>query len=254
MNGSPGGSRRRLRRTVDIAAATLSLGAAGCGALLGLGIDDDPPDAATGSPPGYGPPGYGGYGDGATPDAGEGGTPPVDAGGDGDAGALAEHVAFVTRSTTNGSMAFEDDAGGGVARADQECTRDATDAGLSGTFVAWLSVAGANAATRVTPNVKYRLRSGKPLFTGSPGAVLPENPINEAATGEAQTDPVGRVWTGTSSAGIVDDNCSSWTISDDKAEGRTGTFAFDPKAEPARWTQDTRQSCGLSLPIYCFQK
>ena len=52
------------------------------------------------------------------------------------------NLAFVTSATVTGNI--------GVAGADAMCAQAANNAGLAGTFVAWISTSGVNAIDRIT--------------------------------------------------------------------------------------------------------
>jgi hypothetical protein len=127
-----------------------------------------------------------------------------------------ERVIFVTSTAYTGDL-------GGLAGADEKCQTRASDAGLSGTFKAWLST------TQVNGNAADRLIHGMTPYVTPNGDVVANNwddlvdgtiahPINVTEYGESPSTLY--VWTGTSANGVAipsaggmydPPNCQSWT-------------------------------------------
>ena len=154
-----------------------------------------------------------------------------------------KRLVFATSTTRNGNL-------GGVAGADAICGDLASAAGLSGTFLPWLSDDTVSPSTRfVRSSIPYELVDGTlvaesyaALTTGGPLA-----PINRDETGNALG--VLDVWTGTFPDGSANTtfNCANWTSA--TGEGRVGnTGAL------GTWSGSGQVSCATGLRLYCFQQ
>lgn len=148
------------------------------------------------------------------------------------------NVAFVTSTTTTGNM-------GGLAGADQMCAERALAAGLSGTFVAWLSSSEANAIDRLAGAGGWLRTDGKPFANDPRGPIY--HPL---ALDEFGSDIwVGSALTGTNAGGTVtpEQTCEDWTV----ALGSAGAGALHTTT--VSWTTyyggDT---CVYPTHIYCF--
>ena len=138
----------------------------------------------------------------------------------------------------------------GLDGADAMCTNDASEAGLPGPFIAWLSTPEVSAADRIGPSeIAFRRPDGilvaenlDDLLDGSIAA-----PIDVTAAGG--TMPPGPVWTGTASGGgFAGQACAGWTSSLPSDLGALGTTTF----ADARWTDLGEQLCSLNARLYCF--
>ncbi len=111
---------------------------------------------------------------------------------------------FVTSTTTDGAF-------GGVSAADAICAARATAANLNGTFVAYLSDATINAASRVGTSRGSIRVDGAP-FADAPTAFSSGNIIFPPRTDEYGND-VGsvQVFTGTSGGATSASRCLDWT-------------------------------------------
>jgi hypothetical protein len=168
-----------------------------------------------------------------------------------DAATGAKRLVFLTSERFNGSL-------GGIAGADNRCNRLAADAGIDGSFVAWLSSETTGAASRIqNPEREIVLRNGTTvaasladLGTGGPRRpiVIDEKnqPVAAAACGG------DRVWTnalGDGGVGIPERNCDEW--SNVIATG----FAGEVGGLGQAWTAGCPdQACGENARLYCFQK
>jgi len=124
-------------------------------------------------------------------------------------------------------------------------------------FVAWLSVTGSSAASRIgvspfpylTPKGALIAANTQDLLDGSLAA-----PILETESGDVQPfsfacDGISGVWTGTDPAGALDpDTCADWTTSE--LQGRTGNFGL----VDAGWTHACTLPCDSSLRLYCIEQ
>jgi hypothetical protein len=158
---------------------------------------------------------------------------------------------------------------GGLANADGICQVAADDAGLGGTYKAWLSDNTASPSTRFT-------RAAQPYVLPNGGKIAADwadltdsrldNPIVIDAFG--QTLPQGQeqsVWTGTSpdgtaaSSGGSPANCGGWT---GVGQGFFGTATpFGPKGDGPVWSSAAAIACAqqaggqqVTAGLYCFQQ
>jgi hypothetical protein len=162
----------------------------------------------------------------------------------GDAGVDAARplIVFVTSLTTTGNA-------GGLAGADIKCNDHARNAGLSGTWVAWLSAQnGPHAIDRVTSAGPWHLRSGEMVAANkaglTSGALL--HAIDRDEKGLAIA--AGRVWTGSGINGRYNDNdCDRWTTGN---EGRVGNSG----AMNQGWTTTGVDGCNNTGRLYCFER
>lgn len=151
------------------------------------------------------------------------------------------NIAFVTSTTHSGSF-------GGLAGADAICATLASNAGLPGTYVAWLSTATVNAIDRLGSARGFVRPDGAP-FTDQPAELAANQVFNALHLDETGTDvgPV-EVWTGTQKNGTAAANaCTDWTATTGK--GRVG----NSQGGPAAWTDAAADvSCSQPRRHYCF--
>lgn len=171
-------------------------------------------------------------------------SPILDGGIDGNASNVKR--VFVTNTKYRGDM-------GGVAGADAVCTANAKDAGLGGSWIAWLSTSGAG-GTRAIDRIEHDgpyvrlddvivVSKKSELGSGSISA-----PINVTAEQSVVTS-TGAVWTGSTVAGASSgSDCAGWTAVD-----AFGTFggALDANRD---WTSVDAASCFLGSRLYCFER
>lgn len=155
---------------------------------------------------------------------------------------------FVTSTTHAGDF-------GGLAGGDAICATRATAAGLPGTYVAWLSVTGVNASSRLGTARGFVRVDGKP-FANSVADILANrifNPLRIAENGAdvsfGQFPLAVTVYTGTLGNGTVATGftCSDFTTTDGSA--RRGNLVGGPEA----WTARQNSNCTSSRHLYCFQ-
>lgn len=131
-----------------------------------------------------------------------------------------------------------------VSSRDAACQSDATSAGLSGTFKAWISNGGSNNITSTQFRSYYRT-DGKLVansWTDLTDGTL-ENPINITASGSAYD---GSVWTGLNADGsVAANNCSGWTSISNTSQGQIGNSS----STTSTWTNsNTAYNCGNANP------
>jgi hypothetical protein len=151
------------------------------------------------------------------------------------------HV-FVSSAVVNGGL-------GGIAGADLKCTSLATAQGLKGTYRAWLSVAGTNAADRITSAGPWHLVNGQIVANTHAelvsGTLL--RPINVDEKGNTPPAAEDRVWTGTGPNGVFSGpECGVWSGA---GSARVGEAEF----KDGRWTNSTVEDCGQVNRVYCFE-
>jgi hypothetical protein len=151
---------------------------------------------------------------------------------------------FVSSTTTQGNF-------GGTSGADGICANLASAAGLSGSFKAWLSVAGDGPSTRFTEAaVPYALvddtviaNDWSDLTDGSLAHAIDLDENGHAVSGD--------VWTSTTTAGApttTNTNCTDYTSTSGFGVcGNTGL-------KTGGWTNSSTPGCALSLRLYCFEQ
>ncbi len=152
---------------------------------------------------------------------------------------------FQTSTTHNGNF-------GGLAGADAICQARAGEAGLTGTFKAWLSTDTINAADRLTSSGPWVRLDGMKIAESKADLLdgLLFTAIN--VTEQGVYDKGGTVWTGTNANGslAVGLNCSGWTDGTNASLGIAGgSFATD-----AWWTKEwSNVPCYGNEKLYCFE-
>lgn len=156
---------------------------------------------------------------------------------------------------------------GSLAQADALCQRAASEAGVDGSFMAWLSDDTASPSTRfVRGKGPYLRLDGLPIASGF-GELLAgklQHPLNVTELGRpADGTRDTYVYTGTQADGTLvriapsaanaalGATCQGWKVSTDRAWAAYGTF--DTTA--ASWTYGgNRVPCTTELPLYCFEQ
>jgi hypothetical protein len=154
----------------------------------------------------------------------------------------AHKVVFATSSEHTGDL-------GGVAGADDVCAERAADAGLPGTFRAWLSAPDQSAAERLAhADIAYARTDGvrvaddwDDLVDGELAAAIDRDETGAQVGGDA--------WTGTLASGAVADaSCGGFASEDDVGLcGSTGETG-------AGWTDNIRPPCSSTLRLYCVEQ
>jgi len=150
--------------------------------------------------------------------------------------------AFVSSSVLSGAL-------GGVAGADQKCNALAVAAGLNGTYRAWISVAGTNAADRITSNGPWYLVGGQLVATTKAelvGGNL-KHGVDHDEKNVRAPNAEDRVWTATAPDGTFNGpECGVWSGA---GQARVGEAEYTD----GRWTSSTVEVCGQVNRVYCFE-
>lgn len=137
---------------------------------------------------------------------------------------------------------------GGVMGADTICQAHAADAGLPGTWAAWLSTGDGVTAIGRVGSGPWLLRTGD-LVAASP-TELSSGTLQHAIDHDEHGTEVAssKVWTGSSVDGVYSTNdCDEWTTG---MLGRVGVTS----GTDGTWTSAAVDSCANSRRLYCFQK
>jgi hypothetical protein len=153
--------------------------------------------------------------------------------------------AFVTSVTYNGNL-------GGISGADGKCQARADAAGLSGTWIAWISSSSAHAKDRSAYSGAITTINGDLVsndgagWAGLTGSILSEIIWDEF--GNYVNDEY--VWTGTQANGLATINhCINWTSSS-SGGGTTGNLRYNNSG----WTESSGSGCSSLHRLYCFQQ
>jgi hypothetical protein len=145
-----------------------------------------------------------------------------------------------------------------VSGADQLCGAEATAAGLSGHYVAWISNTATPFTTRYLANnttsrpPRGWLRpDGKPfldfLVAGDDtNHVLYPNYLTAAGTPLTGNTTV---WSGLNNDLSANRDCTDWTLTDNTGQVNNGTAA----AGDISWPDSTVSTCDTSARLFCFQ-
>jgi hypothetical protein len=165
-----------------------------------------------------------------------------------------EKQIFITSQTWTGNF-------GKLAGGDAKCQAAATAAGLTGTFMAWLSDSTTSASMRLShATVPYVMTDGTVIATSwstlTNGTIA--HPIDVTETGTTLTSHI-MVWTGTSELDgatlIVDGSCSSWTSSaGDTSNLNDYGDGGDSGDADATWTDNGGGLCSEPEALYCLEQ
>jgi hypothetical protein len=156
-----------------------------------------------------------------------------------------QNIAFVTSTVHTGSL-------GGIAGGDAICTDVAHDAGLGGTWVAWLSTASTSAFSRVRGVPGWVRVDGTPIATSADELVTQHmrTPIALDETGEDVRGAVAAVWTGTQGDGSASpNNCTAWTSETAVDLAEVG----DARGGSSAFSLATSGQCNAPRRLYCFE-
>jgi hypothetical protein len=163
-----------------------------------------------------------------------------------------EKIVFVTEDSYPGDL-------GGLTGADAICQAEADGAGLTGTYMAWLSDSVVGPDTRFAKSTgPYVLVNGDQV--ASNWADLVDGHLNVSIRRDAEGSIWlgGPVWTNTTPKGeplntSVEppfDCCGNWMENLNSHTGSTGAFNYID----ARWTEYGTSDCETPLKLYCFQQ
>lgn len=165
-------------------------------------------------------------------------------------GAAAQKKVFVTSETSGGNL-------GGLSGADATCQQHAANAGLGGTWVAWLSSSTSHAIDRLTGDGPWVRLDGEPVFANK-AAIADQfgKPDNGLWLDESGTWlPSDRIWTGTGIGGrfaeSIGDSCQGWTSNAMADQARIGQVG---RSNGAAWTSFSFTTCDQSgTRLICFE-
>lgn len=151
---------------------------------------------------------------------------------------------FVTANVFSGSL-------GGLSGADGKCNAGAQQAGLPGSYRAWLSTDTASPTTRLTRGA-YVLVT-KALVAAS-WADLTDGTLDAAidvTEGSVHLSGTQTAWTNTlvSGAAAGTTHCAGWTSS-----GMTAGKFGNVLGKGATWTEAGDAACSIQRRLYCFQQ
>jgi prepilin-type N-terminal cleavage/methylation domain-containing protein len=150
---------------------------------------------------------------------------------------------FVTTGTWNGNL-------GGLTGAAAKCQTAAIDAGLSGTYVAWLSGDGYYASD-YTSSANYYILVDTTRVADSEEDLTDgtlQTAINKDEYSNARNTAV---WTGTDSMGYDSGyTCTDWTNS---TSGISGTAGLSSAADQT-WTDNGTAACNSLKSLYCVEQ
>ena len=153
-------------------------------------------------------------------------------------------LVFATSSVQTGGF-------GGIEGADSICAARASEAGLTGTFLAWVSVAGNSPSSRFAQSSSpYRLVNGTEVAAS--WSDLTDGTLKAGIDRDESGNPVsGDVWTGTTVAGdLASATCNDWVSSSSAVAGQCGTSGH----VDGTWTAFITPSCSIQLRLYCFEQ
>ena len=150
---------------------------------------------------------------------------------------------FVTSQVVDGMF-------GGLEGGDSICNSQASAAGLSGTYRAWLGDGSAGPSVRFAQSPRPYVRSDGTVIAND-WADLTDGtlaaPIDRNEFGESTS---GAVWTSVDVNGVAEgaNHCSGWnSISGNGRQGLT-------TATSGAWTQDSTGFCMGAARLYCFEQ
>ena len=147
---------------------------------------------------------------------------------------------------------------GGLAGADAKCQSAADDAGLGGTFKAWMSDSTTSAAARLSHS-PFRYMRTDGLVVADSWDDLIDNPTNSPLHNPIGADENGSVvpnnvvWTGTTFSGNTipgDLDCADWTDGTNAVSGRTGRA----NRVDLGWTSFATTGCDNTGRLYCLEQ
>ena len=157
---------------------------------------------------------------------------------------------FVTSEVYQGDL-------GGLKGADAKCQALADQAGLNGTFKAYLTTASASPATRfVHSQAHYMLIFRTSVVALNFSHLVDKSlELNHAITeDENGNNPGGgtrKVWTGTEwIGGLEPDRCQDWIIVHSSESGDMGDYAWTN----GKWTNSEVIACDEYAHLYCFEQ
>jgi hypothetical protein len=161
---------------------------------------------------------------------------------------VSPNLMFTTSATYDGNL-------GGLAGADAKCQALATNAGLAGTYRAYLGATGVNAPSRFAGASGWTRVDGQPIVNqiGEFGTVVLANPPSLDQSGNDLTNSAQlRVWTATNSdTTYTGQNCNS--VAGDWSTTSSRTMSGVLTATNSNvLTGGNVLACATLLHLYCF--
>lgn len=158
-------------------------------------------------------------------------------------------LVFVSSSTYTGQGVAS------ASHADDLCQQEATLAGLTGQYKAWLSDLTTSPAARFTKSGHYRLTDpARTLLALSYAELVSTGPRARIQFTTNGNYSGNAMWTGTYANGTpTATNCANWTSSSPVVYGTAGTVILT-KGRPSDWTDAQSLPCGAALSLYCFEQ
>lgn len=157
---------------------------------------------------------------------------------------------FVTSSTYNGNL-------GSIAGADTKCQTAADNAGLLGTYKAWITSSDSSQSPSnrfAQASVPYRLVDGTRIADN--WADLTDNALQTGIViaEDGTSASGGRAWSNTMADGTSkgSNNCSDWGTNDFDLDGHSGKVGL----AGSEWSDKSATSgnCSWSLHLYCVEQ
>ena len=163
-------------------------------------------------------------------------------GGDGDVSPPEANIMFVTSEPIDFTMVTS------LAIADAHCNTLAAQAGLGGTYIAWLSSATMNAKDRIPASTRGWVRPDRKPFAHTILDIVMGQTFYPPWLDE-RGRPVGdiNVATGTLHNGFGADNCGGLS-----GNPMTYIMAGAPDGGSPKWTNKGLVQCNNALHLYCF--
>jgi len=149
---------------------------------------------------------------------------------------------FVTNGTWNGNL-------GGLAGADAKCQTAASNAGLSGDYMALITDSDTYLTDRLIGNNSYILFDNT-LVANNPNELT--SSAIQAAVNRSDLDEVlnTSVWTGSDAWGDPESTCSNWTSANAEVSANAGLSS----ANNGTWLDNGTAACNLSKSLYCVEE
>jgi hypothetical protein len=157
------------------------------------------------------------------------------------------NVAFITSGATVGAL----NGVGGIVGGDQICSDEAMQAGLPGTFIAWVSTTAVPITARLTGSRGWIRSDGEPLADTVEDLIAGKmfNPLDRLPDG-SRVQGILEVWTGTGPTGLATNNCLDWTSSNN---GTNGVFGLPTFSMPIFTNTAAFGICSSLQRLYCFE-
>jgi len=154
---------------------------------------------------------------------------------------------FATSTAYNGNL-------GGIAGADAKCMAHASNAGLTGTFKAWVSTPSYD-AINVVQDACFVYPDGTVAALGKKAIFNTGGMMNFSITKNEYSQQLNwgdKAWTATNNAGTyTGESCNSWTSDSWNTYGHYGWWSQGCWSYCSWWGADP---CDASYVLYCFEQ